>query len=269
MTLIRQRAQELLDQIPSVPVRSNDSNRDYQRFTGGLEHSTMADNWKKGGIMTGCNAFVGWYAQQLGSTKYLGRFDLPTYLPKIGKGHAWIKSAEGRRPENGDILLHTGLHVDVAIGFAGKILHRMAAGQGGRSMGCDVLKRCEGKADFDWKNLQGWIDLDMYFGPDPAANPSPNWLPGWWKVSWRGDPYYYYFDEAASVRWTPNPPGNISQPPAASHDSGSVSMLASAGVAVRWRTSGSVEKFVLLPAVGGMQMRGTWNGAEPLAAVRL
>lgn len=270
MTPIRDRAKAILDDIEKkTPIRSHDKTGYYQKYTGGLKHETMEANWKKGGIMTGCNAFVGWYAAQLGSQKYLGRFDLPSYLPSIGKSHAWVKSSKNNQPQYGDILLHAGLHVDVALGFDGKALVRMAAGQGGRSAGCDVLNKVRGKSDYNPANLQGWIDLDLYFGPGAAVNPLPDWLPGWWTVTWRGDRYFYFFDRDYNVQWTRNAPASIGQPPGAANDTGSVTMESAAAVTVRWGTTGSLERFVLLPAVGSMQMKGTWNGSEPLLSVRM
>ena len=50
--------------------------------------------------------------------------------------------------------------------------------------------------------------------PDPAAVavPIPDWLPGWWKVTWRNEAYYYFFDHNFKVKWTPNPPAGSSPP---------------------------------------------------------
>lgn len=220
--------------------------------------------------MTGCNAFVGWYAAQLRSEYYLGRFDLVTYLPTIGKGHAWVKSVSGRQPQYGDILLHTGLHVDVALDFDGNILNRMAAGQGGRGVGCDILCRVRGKGPFNFANLQGWIDLDLYFGPTPTTVPIPSWLPGWWKVTWRGQTYYYYFDRNYQVKWTQSPPSNTSQPLLLARDTGDFTIEGVAAVTIRWGATGSVEKLGLLPTTTGMvQMGGIWNGTERLDAVKM
>jgi hypothetical protein len=269
MTPIRERAKEILNAIPAGQIKSNDKSGDYQKYTGGLKHETLEANWKAGGIMTGCNAFAGWYASQLGSAHYLGRFDLVTFLPSIGKGHAWIKSASGRRPQYGDILLHTGLHEDVALDFDGNILNRIAAGQGGRSVGYDILCRVRGKGPYNFANLQGWVDLDLYFGIAPAAFPIPGWLPGWWHVTWRGQAYYYYFDRNNQVKWTPYPPSNILQLPGFFSDTGSFSVEGASGVTIHWNASGSVEKLAACPSSGALQMSGTWNGSERLEAVKL
>lgn len=268
MTAIRERAKGILNAIPDG-IRSNDKSGNYEKYTGGLKHETLEANWKKGGIMTGCNAFAGWYAAQLGSQKYLGRFDLPTFLPSIGKGHAWVKSAAGKRPAYGDILLHTGLHEDVALDFDGNILNRMAAGQGGKGMGCDILCRVRGKAAYNAANLQGWIDLDLYFGAAAATQPLPAWLPGWWKVIWRGQAYYYCFDRNNQVKWTQSPPSRTEQPPSVARDTGSVAVDGAASITIRWGATGSVEKLAPLANVGALQMRGTWNGGERLEAVKL
>ena len=159
MSNVRQRARDLLD--GAVPagrqITSNGSTAaQFTKLTGGVTHDTLVKNWEKGGIMTACNAFVGWYAAQLGSKTYLGRFDLEKVLPDIGKGDAWVTSANGLRPQYGDILRHKSFHVDVALDFDGDLLNRVAAGQGGRSRGCDIICRVSGKGSYNVQNLQGW-----------------------------------------------------------------------------------------------------------------
>jgi hypothetical protein len=66
---IRDEARKILDN--AVPVgkiyRSNEGppNDGYFKCTN-YSQATLMANWKTGGIMTGCNAFVGWYANTLG-----------------------------------------------------------------------------------------------------------------------------------------------------------------------------------------------------------
>ena len=268
MTPIRERAKEILNAIPAGQIKSNDKSGNYQKYTGGLKHETMEANWKTGGIMTGCNAFVGWYAAQLGSKSYLGRFDLVTFLPSIDKGHAWVKSASGRRPQYGDILLHTGLHEDVALDFDGDILNRMAAGQGGRSVGCDILCRVRGKGSYNFANLQGWVDIDLYFEAAPSTVPIPNWLLGWWEVGWRSSPYFYLFERNGHVRWSPLRPQSNTQPIQVPRDTGDVTVAADGGIKIRWGATGSVETFKQVAGTPD-EMKGTWNGREPLSAWKL
>lgn len=81
--------------------------------------------------------------------------------------------------------------------------------------------------------------------------------------------YFYHFDGDARVKWTRTPPPSTTHPPAAANDSGSVMIESASAQSVRWATTGSLERFVLLPAVNSLQMKGTWNGSEPLLSVRM
>ncbi len=148
--------------------------------------------------MTACNGFAGWYGAQLGSAKYLGCFDLETYLPTIGMGHAWVKSTQDARPQFGDICRHAAF---VSLDFNGDIWRHADAGQGGPIRdkdknirdkdkklvgGRDVLKRTRGAKPYEFKKLQGWLDLELYFDSTAVAvGPAPEWLVGWWDVTWR------------------------------------------------------------------------------------
>src|SRR5207249_11751604 len=170
-------------------------------------------NWAKGGMLTCCNEFVGWYAARLGSQKYLGRFDLETFLPSNGKAQSWVKSNEDARPEYGDICRHTAFHVGIALDFDGDIWTHVDAGQGGPNAGHDIIKRTRGSALYDYKKLQGWINIERYFDPTAQTVPVPSWLLGWWNITWRGQTYYYYFDGNYQVKWTRIVPINTLQPP--------------------------------------------------------
>ena len=276
---IRERAKEILKEVPEPP-KQIESDRDralFARLTG-TSHDTMWKNWLGGGIMTACNGFVGWYGAQLGSGKYLGRFDLETYLPTIGKGHAWVKSTQDAQPKFGDICRHTAFHVGVALDFDGDIWSHADAGQGGPIRdkdkkligGRDVLKRTRGTKPYDFTKLQGWIDLELYFDSTTVAlGPSPEWLVGWWDVTWRRQSYYYYFDRNSKVKWTQIMPRSTSQPPLAASDTGNVEVEIPNSISIRWNASGSVEKFSRVFATTDEQMRGTWNEKEPLIAVKM
>lgn len=61
-----------------------------------------------------------------------------------------------------------------------------------------------------------------------AVNPLPDWLPGWWKVTWRGDRYFYHFDGDYTVKWTRTPPAGTAGPLGAANDTGSVAMESAA-----------------------------------------
>lgn len=273
MSAIRDKARRIIEAIPHRDIRSNDGTGDFAHYTGGVTQKTLDDAWKAGSNLTCCNAFAGWYGRELGSAHYLGRFDLEKYLPTIDKGSAWVKSCAERRPRYGDILIHAQLHEDVALDFDGDVLTRIAAGQGGKRAGCDILKRVRGTGPYDWHKLLGWLDIDIYFdesiAPAPVDLPVPPWLPGWWTVTWRGRAYYYHFNAKRQVRWTDFKPMNTALPPTIPKDSGAITMDIAAGVTVRWNATGSVERFALQPVVGALRMGGTWNGSERLEAVKL
>jgi hypothetical protein len=234
--------------------------------------------------MTGCNAFVGWYAKTLAvklgvelkhnlgifafaHPEFDGKKTIQPLLPGIGRMDAWVESAKGRRPKPGDILRHVILHVDVAIGFdkSDKRLIRIAAGQGSPERGYDVLRRVTGDSDYSWAKLQGWIDIDRFFG---ANVPVPSWLPGWWRVTWRGQTYYYYIDGSREARWTQTRPADPTQPLLGGNDTGSVWVETGTSFTITWRTTQSVEEFSLLPYEPA-QVEGMWNSKEKIEAQKL
>jgi hypothetical protein len=275
MTDIRERAKEILSAVPPLGQQVNSDGPTaalFTKLTGGVTHATLVKNWEKGGIMTTCNEFVGWYAAQLGSKKYLGRFDLVTYLPTIGKENAWVKSTEDARPKYGDICRHTAFHVGVSLDFDGDVWNHVDSGQGGPKAGHDVIKRTRGTNPYDFKKIQGWVDLDLYFASAEQTLPVPNWLLGWWKVTWRGQFYYYYYNRDYQVKWTRFMPRDTSLPPLlAVEDTGNFAIGFPIAVTNRWATTGSVEEFSG-PQAKDQQpttLQGTWNGTEPLTAMKM
>ena len=100
------------------------------------------------------------------------------------------------------------------------------------------------------------------------TSPFPEWLVGWWKVPWRGQTYYYYFDRDRQAKYTLTMPSNTSQPPLRADDTGSVTLEPNNSVTIRWGATGSVEKFSSVPG-SNEQMRGTWNATEQLTADKM
>ncbi|WP_411726567.1 hypothetical protein [Methyloglobulus sp.] len=269
---IREKASEVLKGVPPLGQQINSDGPTaalFTKLTGGVTHATLVKNWAEGGKLTTCNAFVGWFGNVLGSQKYLGRFDVETYLPTIGKGHAWVKSTQDTRPKYGDICRHTKFHVGISLDFEGDFWNHADSGQGGSSAGRDIIKRIRSKDPFDYKKLQGWIDLELYFGSSAQTAPTPDWLPGWWKVMWRGQAYYYYFERNNKVKWTQIQPPNITKAPLAVSDTGSFTFEFPDSVTIRWGASGSVEKLSKSLAAQNVQMRGTWNDADTLNAEKM
>ena len=145
---IRAKAEKILGPIvKQTPIFSSQPKNGedlYARYTGGLTHNTLQNNWNtinpktgKKGIMTGCNAFVGWYSRSIG-TIYLGSFYLEDDLRKAGMQHAWVISSSGGQPRYGDICQHaSGLHTSVSLDMIGGNWPRLNAGQGGPGRGAD------------------------------------------------------------------------------------------------------------------------------------
>jgi hypothetical protein len=269
MTEVRERAKKILDQVPEPPQQITSDGATgptFERLTG-TTHAAMLASWAGGGLLTACNGFVGVYGKLLGAKVYLGRFDLETYLPTIGKGNTWVKSTTEVRPKYGDICRHTAFHIGVSLDFEGENWKHADAGQGGPKMGRDVLKRIYSTTPYNPANLQGWIDLDLYFPADQG--PFPEWLAGWWKVVWRGTDYFYYFDRTWQVKWTQTAPGSTAQPLMVGNDTGSVSMERDLIVTVTWSGSGTVEKFTRAVGAPGQPMQGKWRDLEPLTATKL
>jgi len=272
MAGIRDKAEEVLRVVPTAgQITSNGKTADTFTKLTGTSQETMKKNWDAGGIMTACNGFVGWYARMLRSKvdgtmappDYLGRFDLETFLPSIGMGHAWIKSTADGRPKYGDICRHTAFHVGVSLDFDGDYWNHVDAGQGGPKVGCDILKRTRSATPYDPTKLQGWIDIELYYGTSPQSGRIPDWLIGWWEVTWRGQSYYYFFNLDRTALYTQIRPKDTIVRPIATDDKGTFAVQEST-VTIRWSKTGTMEVFE--KAGTDNRMQGTWRGTEPLTA---
>jgi hypothetical protein len=102
-----------------------------------------------------------------------------------------------------------------------------------------------------------------------APIPAPTWLPGWWRVTWRGETFYYHFDNRHGVSWTQLPPIHPAFPMLMPRDTGKVTVASTTALSVAWNISGAVEKFVLTPGASPRAMAGTWRGVEAVKAQRL
>ncbi len=267
---VRARAKAYLDAVPPLGQQITSTGATAGLFTKltGTTHATLAQNWAGGGIRTTCNDFVGTFARAMGTKEYLGRFDLATYLPKIGKGHAWVPAKSGARPGYGDLVRFASFHMGVSLDFDGGTWNTVESGQGGPKAGCDIIKRKQ--REYDAGKIEGWVDLAVYLDVPAQKGPMPEELAGWWKVMWRGEAFYYYFTPDRRVVWTQMRPHVTTKPPALPGDSGVYSVDASSQVTIRWGATGSVERLGAAPAAGGVgSMTGTWNGIEPLTAERM
>ena len=271
---VRKAAEEYLKVVPALP-RTITSNGEtaalFTRLTGATQ-AALEKNWAAGGYWTTCNEFVGHYARAaLKSKDYLGRFDLDTYLKKVGKGHAWVPRAKDVWPKYGDVFLIRDakhLHVGISLDFDGDVWNTVESGQGGPKMKCDVIKRLE--RDYDASAHIGWVDLAVYLDPANQSHPVPGWLLGWWEVTWRSQTFFYYFDNKFHVKWTEHRPLDTLRPPLMAGGTGAFGVEGTSGVTIRWGATGTVERFGRLPTTtDDVQMAGTWNDLERISAVQM
>lgn len=196
MVDVRKKAHSFLDTIPDE-VKSkgtDDEEKLFIKLTGGKTHAALQAEWEStkkttGVLRTVCIDFVVWYSQQMEVNLYKtidpkvlnlnvdGFFNLEATLKKAGKSHAWVPSTSQKLPQFGDILRHTVWHVDISLGMDKGILERVAGGQSSHprptedvSKEYDNIKRIRGKKEYDPKDLQGWLDLDLFFFTRPGSN---------------------------------------------------------------------------------------------------
>jgi hypothetical protein len=179
-----------------------------------------------------------------------------------------VSAASDSRPKYGDIFRPKSFHMGISLDFDGDTWNTAESGQGGPKSKRDIIKRKQ--TTFDASKLQGWVDLELYFDYPAQAGPVPDWLAGWWKVTWRGQDYYYYFDSNRQVKWTQILPQDTSQPLLIARDTGKFALQPPNSLTIRWGATGSVEKFVRVPVTEeNERMSGKWNDTEPLTAVKM
>lgn len=265
MSAIRDKARDILDKFlpPGKVFTSNGADGNYTRLTG-ISHKTLEASWAKGGKLTGCNGFTGWYGGQLGSKTYLGGFELAKIAGKAGKPGAYIASTSTKRPLYGDILFHKSFHVDVALDFDGDVLSYAAGGRGGPRAGYDIVKRITGKGPYDHSKIGGWLDIDILLGGMSASLPVPAWLLGWWSISEGASRYYYYFYRSGVMQYTPNS-SYLSVCPNLG-DAASASFLVDAvgNVTIRWGDEASDELFSPSPKGSQTEMTGKYADGRSL-----
>jgi hypothetical protein len=188
-----------------------------------------------------------------------------------------VPASSGAEPQVGDILRHTAFHVDVAAGWDGRKLKRVAAGQSSHPRPTtnvenefDALKWVTGTGPYNSTKLQGWLDLDKYFGAAPSAGPTLGWLNGWWKV-WDGNNYYYYFGSAGNVVYIETKP-TTSAAPAFPKNRGTYFFDGAGQLVVRWNAipglGPAIETFYNARQ-GATQMNANSNLYSPLVATKL
>lgn len=287
MATKREQAAEILSKITKAAegIRSDKQPDLFLDWTG-YKHEDMKQSWRENmngpKLLTACGGFASKFGGLIGITGIRSYFELKESLSEVGKPHAWVAASSGADPQVGDILRHTVFHVDVAAGWDGRKLKRVAAGQSMHPRPTksvenefDALKWVTGGGPYNSANLQGWLDLDKYFGaaPSPSVGPTYGWLNGWWKV-WDGSTYYYYFEPGGGVQYTLKQPVNRSAPPTRANNVGTYTYAPSKNtLVVTWNKVATAaapceETFVnALP--GCTQMNATSNLYGSLVATRL
>lgn len=279
MSAKREEAATILARIP--PGEGIRSDKDPDRFLEwtGYRHSDMLQSWRENmsgpTLLTACGGFASKFAGLIGITGIASFFDLKKSLIAAGKPNAWVPASPGVDPQVGDILKHTIFHVDVAAGWEGRKLKRVAAGQSYHPRPTnnvegefDCLKRVTGTSNYNPANLEGWLDLDLYFGTAPSTL---GWLNGWWKV-WDGNDYYYFFGPGGVVQYTTTKPANTSSAPNRANNTGRYTYTPPSQLVISWNQvpgaeAACVETFYNA-ADGCQQMNATSNLYSPLVATR-
>jgi hypothetical protein len=288
LTVVPQGEGEIPSSNNGIQNNGEGDNKLFHDWTN-VWHGHLWASWKsdKNNFRTCCNEFVGVYGRKLGFNHNLGRFPVKEYLFTIKKGHAWVASSSlpAIRPKYGDILLNwKRSHMEVALDFDGLYLLRAAAGQGGPQRdakknligGIDRIKRVWGNwpyppLPYDSAKFQGWVDIELFHDPGTQEGSVPDWLLGWWVVTWSNQIYYYYFNSNFEVIWTQDPNlGPITDsPPQFYSDMASFGVVDSGtkSVAFRWCQTGTTEKYTILNGSGDMTMIGTAPNSSALRLV--
>jgi hypothetical protein len=268
----REKAAAYLAGVP-FEVTSKGNPPLFQRLTG-VDQDFLDREWKAGRITTTCNGFTGIYASALGCNLKLGTFWPETVLARAGKSHAWVPAGCGKTPGFGDIFVvdhfvpekkRNDLHAGVVLECNGSIWTIAEAGQGGRDLKYDIIRKRPRQVDVG--RVKGWVNIEALFAAAPSSLPhaahetgaraSPTWLEGWWQVAFRGSTYFYCFDTGNGVTYTRQGIGG------ATAGRGSVRVDDDRHFTVTWAGTGATERFEVS---GAGTLRGRWNNVETLFA---
>jgi hypothetical protein len=262
-------------EIHSGPANADSpTDGDFFRLTQCM-HEALKQAWRSHVPLTTCNLFVGIYSNILFG-KALGRFDLATWLPSLGREIAWIPASTGTLPCYGDIFIQqapkspkhpNGLnHMGISLDFDGDGKWNTAeSGQGGSVTGYDVIKR---RSDNDITDaVTGWADINLLAQCIRQKGPVPDWLLGHWDVVWRGQMWYYYFDKNRRVTYTQHEELKDRLPLVFQGEGRfAVNDPGPNGIVTRWTTTGTGEQFWRASGTAEETMLGYVNGVEQIAA---
>jgi len=236
----------------------------------------LLHNWKDGGLLTSCNAFVMKAGQAVG-VPGLGGFNVEASMISAGKRHCWMTPRSGGKPQFGDVFEtrsrtpgrdYENLHVGISLSVEGDDWYTIEGGQGGPASGVDKVARVKRK--YNTAHLLGWVDMRLL-----ATNkqPLPDWLVGTWMI-YAGERIYVYsfnlYGEVTQKAHRPSPGqgGNVPN-----LDTGKLSEVSGDTVKVRWDREGGTEVFTYdrwnsFPAIME-RMNGVAADGSSMKGVRL
>jgi hypothetical protein len=221
-------------------------NPKFETLTG-LTHRKLLDNWKTGGLLTSCNAFV-MKAGQAAGVKGLGGFNVEDTMISMGKRHCWMTPKSGETPQFGDVFEtrskspgkdYENIHVGISLSVSGADWYTMEGGQGGPASGVDKVARIKKK--YNTTHLLGWVDMRLLASGQPAL---PDWLLGNWMI-YAGDQNYIYsfnrYGEVTQKAYQPYSGQNDKVVP--NLDTGKILSFTGDTFQLRWDREGGVETF--------------------------
>lgn len=272
--IIQIKRKELEAAKQAVESASIKDNANFVTLTG-LTHRRLLNNWKDGGLLTSCNAFVMKAGQAVG-VQGLGGFDVENTMISLSKRHCWMTPLSGEKPQFGDVFEtrsrtpgkdYENLHVGISLSVEGEDWYTIEGGQGGPGSGVDRVARVKRK--YSTKSLLGWVDLRLLAS---GQGPIPDWLIGNWMI-YAGDQNYIYsfnrYGEVSQKAYRP-PAGLANQVPGL--DTGKVSVSGDTAT-VRWAREGGMEVFTYdrtnsFPGLNEL-MKGVAADGSPMKGVRL
>ena len=280
---------EVLSGTPIIPVKKADlpaakkaieeaqitTNPDFETLTG-LTHKKLLDNWKDGGLLTSCNAFVMKAGQAVG-VQGLGGFNVEDKMISLGKRQCWMTPRSGGKPQFGDVFEtrsrtpgkdYENVHVGITLSVEGDDWYTIEGGQGGPASGVDKVARVKRK--YNTSHLLGWVDMRLLASGQP---PLPDWLIGTWIIYAGNQTYVYSFNHYGEVTQKAYRPHSAQGGNVPNLDTGKLLGITGDTVKVRWSREGGIEVFTYdrwnsFPAIME-RMTGVAADGSSMSGVRL
>lgn len=250
---------EVLSGTPIIPVKKGElaaakkaieaaqikTNTNFETLTG-LTHYKLLHNWKDGGLLTSCNAFVMKAGQAVG-VPGLGGFNVEQTMIGMGKRHCWMTPRSGGKPRYGDVFEtrsrtpgrdYENLHVGISLSVVGDDWFTIEGGQGGPASGVDKVARVKRK--YNTAHLLGWVDMRLLAS---GQSPLPDWLVGTWMIYAGKQTYVYTFNNYGEVTQKAYRPPSGSGGVVPNLDTGKLMGNSGDTVKVIWDREGGMEVF--------------------------